>query len=439
MARSSLLPGLLLILCFAVCLAHLSVAAASPLSRLISRRHGGSTPLPDSTPISSSPAAAAPSHAGVSPSAPSPQQQAVPSPLLLPASTLGVRASASNYTYCNTCISLASYIRPFVEDQATLSAIELAAIAYCVLVKAEGQCSGFDCLSVCRGVVGEWGPLVVDIYTNSSLSPRAVCYDIGQCPVPIPPSGITGVPVPSNVSDLTGQKRWPMWNLTQGTGRILHLSDFHFDVQYTAGARTDCGTDLCCRAEDGKGTNASNTAGVYGDYNCDSPALLVSTLLDYLNASLTPRPDFILYTGDDPAHDVWSQTRASNLAAIRWVTSELQRFFPDVPIFSAVGNHEACPVNEFGGPGVDTWLYSQLVQTWSYYLPADAQETLNYGAYYVALIRPGLYVISLNTNILTPDDFYVNAQNPIDLSSQLNWSQPQHSSTPLRHSPMHLY
>ena len=333
-----------------------------------------------------------------------------------------IAASASNYSFCNACLSIASHIRPFVEDQRTLSVIEDAAVLYCVATKAEGQCSGaLECLSVCKGVIGEWGPIVVDIYTNSSLSAQAVCYDLGQCPAPVPPSGIPGVPVPSNVSDMTGQKRWPFWDQTKGTGTILHISDFHFDVLYAAGMRTDCGTDLCCRAEDGPGTNSSNTAGAFGDYKCDTPAALASSLLEYLNSSLTPRPDFILYTGDDPAHDIWSQSRASNLAAMRWVNSQLLRYFPDVPIFSAVGNHEACPVNEFGGPGVDTWLYSQLVQTWSYYLPADAQQTLNYGAYYVALVRPGLYVISINTNIYADADYYLNKQAPFDLSNQLNW------------------
>ena len=423
MARSFLVPLLLsLLLSLAVCCAVAAESEkASPLTHLLSRRHGGTVHSPDAPLKLTSPS---------SPSSPPPftlptLSQPSPTPLL-PPTTPTLRVSASNYTLCNTCISLASYIKPFVEDQTTLSVIEKLAIAYCILTKAEGQCSGLDCIKVCDGVVGEWGPIVVDIFSNSSLGAQAVCYDLGQCPAPVPPSGVEGVPVPSNVSDMTGQKQWGFWQ-TKGVGSILHISDFHFDVLYTAGARTDCDVDLCCRAENGVGTNASNTAGMFGDFRCDSPATLIESLMTYLNATLTPRPDFILYTGDDPAHDVWAQTRGSNLAAIRWATSELQRYFPDVPVFNAVGNHEACPVNEFGGPGVDTWLYSELVQSWSYYLPADAQQTLNYGGYYAALVKPGLYVISLNTNIWTPDDFYVNKNQPVDLSSQLNWYALPHS------------
>ena len=397
----------LLLVSLLCCSILLTTTASSPF-RPSARRHGSTTRLSELVKaISPTPTPSAPVATTLF-------------PRLLPSWPLA--ANDSNYTYCNTCIALSQYIAPLVNNQVALEAIELAAIGYCVTTKAEGQCSGtIECVQLCKGIIGEWAPIIVKIYSNTSLSSQAICYDLGECPAPAPPTPFPGVPVPSNITDLTGQKKWPFWSQTTGTGTILHLSDLHYDLQYSAGALTKCSLPLCCRESEGPGTNASNTAGVFGDFNCDSPPLLVSTLFDYLNRTLSPRPDFILYTGDDPAHDVWAQTRTSNLAVIQWVSQELQRFFPDVPVFSAIGNHEVCPVNLFGGPSVDNWLYSELVQYWSYYLPQQAQQTLNYGGYFAALVRPGLYVISINTNIYTGDDMYVNAKNPIDLSSQLNW------------------
>ena len=327
----------------------------------------------------------------------------------------------SNYSHCDTCLTLAQFVDEAVQSPFTLDALEKAAIAYCIPTEWEKgeDCSSWEsCSALCRGVVGEYAAIIVGIAVNTTLSAADMCWDINLCPAPTPAGPpIPGVPVPANVSDLTGQRQWAMWNASSGSGRILHLSDLHLDVLYSRHARTHCSLDLCCRNE----SDGSGDAGVFGDYNCDSPQALLDSLLSFLNSSLTPRPDFVLYTGDDPAHDIWQQTFDSNLAAIASVSAQLQRHFPDIPVFSAIGNHEACPVNLFAGPGTDSWLYRQLVVDWAYYLPHQAQRTLNYGGYYAALIRPGLYVVSINSNIYVSDDAYVDPRDPQDLSAQLPW------------------
>jgi len=96
------------------------------------------------------------------------------------------------------------------------------------------------------------------------------------------------------------------------------------------------------------GTNQSNSAGVWGDYNCDPPMVLVSSMMEYL-AGIDPQPDFILYTGDDPAHDIWEQSREANLNIITILSELFLQYFPNVPVFSAIGNHESFPVNQYEG------------------------------------------------------------------------------------------
>ena len=336
-------------------------------------------------------------------------------PLLLPSNSSG----GGNYSYCSACELLTEYIAPFVRDGTTVKVLEQLAFAYCMVTEYGKDChSASECADLCSGIVSEFGPIVLNILANTSLTAQALCFDITLCPPPTAP--IPGVPVYSNVSDMRGQKQWPMWQLTSGTGTFVHLSDLHFDKLYAPGASTQCGLDLCCREAWTVPGNTSGVAGLYGDYSCDSPAILVQSVLDFINNTLSPRPDFIVYTGDDPAHDVWHQNRSTNLAAIAWVSAALLRYFPDIPILSAIGNHEAAPVNQFGGPGIDSWLYESLVLDWAYYLPDDAQQTLNYGGYYAALLRPGLYVLSINTNIYTSDDYYTKYEM-IDVSSQLAW------------------
>jgi sphingomyelin phosphodiesterase len=63
---------------------------------------------------------------------------------------------------------------------------------------------------------------------------------------------------------------------------------------------------MCCRANFGakRGVN-STLAGPLGDYNCDATLALLQQSVAF-SASLTS--DFVLFTGDLPAHDVWNQS-----------------------------------------------------------------------------------------------------------------------------------
>jgi hypothetical protein len=85
-----------------------------------------------------------------------------------------------------------------------------------------------------------------------------------------------------------------------------------------------------------------------------------------------------------------------------------------------VRNHEIFPINQFAGPGYDSWLYDAAVSAWAPNLPEDAQATASYGGYYQARVRPGLRVISLNSNYFTNDNFWLLA-NLTFADDQLNW------------------
>lgn len=55
--------------------------------------------------------------------------------------------------------------------------------------------------------------------------------------------------------------------------------------------------------------------------------------------------DYILWTGDLPAHNVWNQTRDDQLTAYQTLMDLFLKYFPDKTIYSAVGNHESSPVD----------------------------------------------------------------------------------------------
>jgi sphingomyelin phosphodiesterase len=317
---------------------------------------------------------------------------------------------------CSMCEDVTKYIAPLVSSGISRDVIKSMAFTYCFVERIECN-SVSTCYTLCKDIIDEYGTLVIDLLVNSVLTPTEVCSAISLCPVPPPSPRSDIIPVPSNLSDSTGQKEWPFWNETNGMGTIVHISDIHLDSLYTVGSNTQCGQPLCCRAENGPG-KGNNTAGLFGDYNCDTPQVLFNSLIEFIQKLA---PDFILYTGDDPAHDVWEQSKDKNVASMIAVMSALTQAFPTLPIFSAVGNHEAFPVDQFFGPGADSWLYANLSRAWANSLAEDAFHTINYGGYYQNLIRPGLRVISLNTNVYATGDFYTKYQNMTDYSSQFAW------------------
>jgi sphingomyelin phosphodiesterase len=94
--------------------------------------------------------------------------------------------------------------------------------------------------------------------------------------------------------------------------------------------------------------------------------------------------DYIVWTGDLPPHDVWNQTRDDQLHVLKETVDQLVRYFPNTPIFPALGNHESTPVNSFPPPNVQQpefsiqWLYDELDAQWRRWLPEATSLTVRY-------------------------------------------------------------
>lgn len=70
----------------------------------------------------------------------------------------------------------------------------------------------------------------------------------------------------------------------------------------------------------------------------------MESMFDHISRA-HPDVDYIIWTGDIPAHDVWNQTHMGNIEVIRDTVDMLTQYFPHIPIFPALGNHESVPVN----------------------------------------------------------------------------------------------
>ncbi|XP_014677717.1 PREDICTED: sphingomyelin phosphodiesterase-like [Priapulus caudatus] len=205
--------------------------------------------------------------------------------------------------------------------------------------------------------------------------------------------------------------------------RVLHLTDIHFDPFYLPGSNAECNHPLCCR--EGSPKAGSEGAGKWGDYrNCDMPMWTLQKALEHI--SKHEKFDYIMWTGDLPPHDVWMQTRESQLAIIRNVTELMLQYFPGKPIFPALGNHEGNPVNSFPpdyvtGNDSMAWLYDVLAETWTAsWLPSSVKTSVKHGAYYSIQLGKKLRLLSLNMNYCNDMNWWLMI-NMTDPNGELAW------------------
>ncbi|KAF9952773.1 hypothetical protein BGZ72_005926 [Mortierella alpina] len=271
---------------------------------------------------------------------------------------------------------------------------------------------------VCSGLVYSQGPVMLDSLLAASLTSgdgKAICFHVlGACPAPAIGSGTLTFPKPKPAN--------PVVPAPSGTQvDIVHLSDWHVDMEYTVGSEGACNRPLCCRKYADSPLTPTRAASSWGDYNCDSPVKLGQDMLKYIPT--VAKPSFAILTGDVPPHDVWVQ----NKTTVRPIETAAYSVMASLGanVYPTVGNHEAGPTNLFptkASGGDISWLYAGLASDWSRWLPADAVNSVKaYGAY-TASPAPGFRIISLNTNFCYTLNFYLYASTKdYDPNGEIKW------------------
>lgn len=126
--------------------------------------------------------------------------------------------------------------------------------------------------------------------------------------------------------------------------RVGLISDLHLHLRYDAHWGPYDDHEGGCMKKDGTLEAATAPMGRYG---CDSPAILVETMLDELELSHGPDLDVIILTGDsiahqtakmypDPAQDMYALLLSTHTGVVQI----LSRKFPNTLILPAFGNND---------------------------------------------------------------------------------------------------
>jgi sphingomyelin phosphodiesterase len=132
------------------------------------------------------------------------------------------------------------------------------------------------------------------------------------------------------------------------------LTDLHIDFYYKEGASNECNFPICCRDNGPElveylGSPTAGKAGKWGDYKCDIPVRTLESMFEYIGDNQKElKTDFITWTGDNSAHNVWSNNDDEVTEYTSKITDMLNEALgPDseIAIFPAMGNHDTWPVN----------------------------------------------------------------------------------------------
>ncbi|XP_019855309.1 PREDICTED: sphingomyelin phosphodiesterase-like isoform X3 [Amphimedon queenslandica] len=331
------------------------------------------------------------------------------------ASLKGITSGIADSVLCEACTVIVDTIQKLAEFHFSESLIEKAAIEACEKFKLADD-------RICKLIIPEFKDEVLYVFDHTALSTREVCGTIldDKCGTTYDPFNQEWtVPVPGGKPPLVPYQP-PKVNITN---RILHISDIHWDPQYTPGLQARCDEPLCCRPPLPKG-DPNNSAGAWGDAHCDIPLQTVVNLMEHLNAT-QDQFEWIYMTGDLPAHNDWSQTRSGQVDIFNKMIDLFNEYLPNKPVFYSFGNHESDPVNSFPpnyitGSNSISWLYDDAADKLKKWLnTTDAYNTFKSGGYY-SVDYNGIRIISLQTNYCNKQNWWLLI-NGTDPDGMLQW------------------
>ena len=218
--------------------------------------------------------------------------------LTITALAAGNQSLRANFLECDACHLVFNHLHSWYDDaEPLLGLIDNVLDVFCkdILHMA---------MPVCKGAIKEMSVPVMASLGNKWLDTDYVCYNIGMCSSPsFKAENFTEWS--QNILADKPNAPLPIYNSTE-TFNVAHISDLHIDFDYVEGTNAYCDEQLCCHEANGPANSTETAAGYWGAYNnCDiPPRTLRAALEDMKNREF----DFIVWTGDNPPHEIWNQS-----------------------------------------------------------------------------------------------------------------------------------
>ncbi|KAM7364421.1 sphingomyelin phosphodiesterase 1-like [Cochliomyia hominivorax] len=336
--------------------------------------------------------------------------------------------AADQFVMCTTCRAVTKVVvETFRDENGELNGPNAEADAKKMALEL---CNRFKIQTpaVCSGLVDLNWPIIHYVIMNSLADTRSLC---GTLPIKFCKVKQKDFNWSVKIDKRKGLLKAPKSNVPKKTDKdlnIVQITDIHFDPDYQPGGLAECEEPLCCRLPAKNDVAESAKAGYWSDYrSCDAPLHMVESALDHIKET-HEKIDFIYQTGDIVPHNVWTTSKESNKAMLSQINDLMVEKFPDIPIYSCVGNHEPHPTNVFGNGNVPAelgvgWLYEHLWSIWKRWLPETAKETVLKGGYYTVSPKKGFRIIALNNNDCYIYNWWIYLDGSATSQPQLDWLQ----------------
>ena len=318
---------------------------------------------------------------------------------------------------CTACVVALEAIIDLFLIGASPDLLEEAALVVCDLFNIENH-------DVCKGAIHNYVPQFEYIFSQRRVTGREACAILlgNGCGASDEVNAWT-VQLPDIEKPVVSEPTPP--SPGSPTRKILQLSDVHLDLSYEIGANAACDLPNCCMNITGLAPDAESAAQYWGDYRCDLPHWTFKHILEHIRDTHGEEFEYIIITGDYPAHDVWLQSRDNNLAHTKKATDLVKEVFPEKPVFPSLGNHESFPCNNYPTSNVDgendpSWLYDTLSEYFLDWLPEEALAQFRVDGYYSINYGTDFKIIGINSNMCLTYNFFLFLEWQ-DPGMQLAW------------------
>uniref|UniRef100_A0A7I4Z2W4 Sphingomyelin phosphodiesterase n=1 Tax=Haemonchus contortus TaxID=6289 RepID=A0A7I4Z2W4_HAECO len=332
---------------------------------------------------------------------------------------LFLNGAAATSSECQQCKYAVELLHDAWGDKTTEECVGTLALFICQTFKIEDN-------FICKGIVSDFSDEFIYVLGQIIVEPHQICgLLLDDCGQFIDPFNSTwSVPMPAGQP--TPVDKQPV-SAGKPTLRALHLTDIHLDMYYTPGLEAQCSEPLCCRPQQDPNevsvagsVDVQRPAGPWGTVgNCDTPYWLFTNMLQFIQKNHKDL-DYVMVSGDLVSHAVWDYSRDAHVAMVKNISDTIRMYFPNIPTYFAVGNHEGVPIDNFAPHFTPKkfhmdWLYDAMSDAWSGWVPDDQVKTVKYMGCYMKQIYPGLRLISIN-NALGGDAvnffLYINQTDP---------------------------
>jgi sphingomyelin phosphodiesterase len=275
--------------------------------------------------------------------------------------------------------------------------------------------------SLCSGFLERWTTVIWDALMGRYHKPDVACAKMQFCPYDYEILSLESY-IEDILKDAPNKK--PPTPTKTSSYNVLHITDLHVDYTYTTGNNANCNEPLCCREENGPTSNPADAAQYWGTISvCDIPYRTLDQFFQFV-VRQNMNIDFIIWTGDNIAHNIWEQTENTQADTTLNISQALKNYFPNTPVYPIFGNHECFPADECDLRNESyTWLTTQLSQTWTElgWLDNQSANSFIHNSFYSIYNQEhNLKIISIDTQACNTGDVYL-LYDPTDPMGQLAW------------------